>query len=105
VHHFSTCSAIIVLQLHPVPHLTRPCAGSNIARVWLFSDGRAAPTFDAADRGLVVSLNEVIYTQLHDMLEAAANHGIKVCTALANLDVEGDCVDCVDCVDCGEFVE
>jgi hypothetical protein len=67
-------------------------AGGNVARVWLFCDGRASPRFDTI--GDVLPLNDFFYQNLDDMLKRADEHNVQVLLVLWNFDALNDNKQC-----------
>lgn len=59
--------------------------GANCVRLWVFGDGRAAPSFDLstpATRSLTTGLHPEFLEDFGDMLRRAQRHGIKVMPVL-----------------------
>lgn len=65
-------------------------AGANVARVWVFADGRAAPEWetpagydsDLAARGRTAGLEPEVIRDLADLLDRAQAHGVRVIPSL-----------------------
>jgi len=52
--------------------------GATCVRLWVFGDGRAAPSFDPANRDRAVGLDPGFYDDFDNMLWRAGRHGLKV---------------------------
>lgn len=51
--------------------------GATCVRLWVFGDGRAAPTFDARNRNLCTGLDPGFLEDFDNMLWRAGRHGLK----------------------------
>jgi hypothetical protein len=63
---------------------------ANIARVWVFADGRASPNFDENNVNLVVGLDDCFFDDMDDFLSRASNHGVQVILCLWSFDAMKD---------------
>lgn len=59
--------------------------GINAVRVWVHCKGEGSPLLDAS--GAVTGVPEVFWSNLDDMLQRAANHGLYIMPALFSFDV------------------
>ena len=63
---------------------------ANIARIWVFADGRCSPDFDENNVNLVTGFDQYFYDDMDDLLSRANNHNVMVILCLWSFDAMED---------------